>query len=583
MSVFAGIYGHDQDGPIDQRLCSSLERSVSRSAENTMTEFSWPGAYIIQADIGAFCHESYCERDGDGVLIVAGQLLVDSASGNDRRPEIEKLARHFARDVVEIGELTRARGTFCLVDYSERRHRLVVAVDRVGVRPLYYYDDGHTVIFSTVLRVFESLADNLNLEVDFLSMSEMNTYGYCLDRRTPFRKVERLRGGEGRLCIDRQTHDRVYWRWDRVAECDKDQEEAGRDLHSAFVDAIRIRLGEDEIAYSFLSGGLDSRCIVTALKSLGISVHTFNMSWHKSYDEVIAEEFARQIGTCHHSMALPDDQAGWAWPRIIATALHRQGSSQNETGALRPGVIWSGDGGSVGLGSVYLTKDMVDILRSGNVAGAVQEFCDHNSGSSFDSGILKRRARMQYSELVYLKAVEEMSRSSCDDPGKALLLFLIENDQRRHMASFYEDIDLNRLEYQMPFFDGEFLSLAVSLPIESTLYHRFYTRWLECFGDSITQVAWQTYPGHQPCPLPMPDNGVYQWERHAGKLDYQQRFRQMKTAFAWALDTRLPTEYFSRGRIFAVGILSLLTRRDYTYLIKGLSRLPNTNAANNHD
>ena len=40
--------------------------------------------------------------------------------------------------------------------------------------------------------------------------------------------------------------------------------------------------------------------------------------------------------------------------------------------------------------------------------------------------------------------------------GSRLHLFLMFNDQRRHLADFYENIDLGRLEFQLPFFDGDF-------------------------------------------------------------------------------------------------------------------------------
>lgn len=564
MSAFAGIYYYKSEGPVEPQLCARLNMLINRSDENIVTEFDLPGFYVVHIDVGAFGHASFARRQNDGALIVAGQLLFNCVHATNRTSEIDQLAISLANNSTAL--LSSARGTFCLADYSPIQRRLLLAVDRLGVRPLYYYDDGQLIVFSTALRVFEGIAEDLGLHADVQAVSELNSFGYVLGNRTPFKEVSCLRGGEARFFSNSHCHAQFYWRWDQLPECPDEGVDLARKLNITFMDAVKIRLGNDRLARAFLSGGLDSRCIVTALKSLGIETHTYNISPRNSYDEVIGAAYAERIDTHHHAFMLPADKAGWAWPQMIAETLNEHPVIAGEGRPDRQRVVWSGDGGSVGLGRVYLDEAMVKALRAGDVQSAARQFLAFNK-IAVPRGVLRKGIRERLAELLLQATIEELTRFDCADPGKAMLLFLLENDQRRHMASFYEEIDRNRVEYQMPFFDGEFLAAAVALPFDTTLYHRFYNAWLRTFDNVAVEVPWQAYPGHEPCPLQLPLFAEYQWGRGLRGSCFARRLNQVKIGLAWALGRDLPTSVFSRGRMMAASMAAAFTGRDYYYLL----------------
>ena len=339
------------------------------------------------------------------------------------------------------------------------------------------------------------------------------------------------------------------------------------------MDAVRIRCRNDRFARAFLSGGLDSRCIVTALVSLGIETHTYNISWPKSCDEILGAAYARHIGTCHHSAKLPENKAGWAWPQLISEIIKEQPTVAGIDGADRLRIVWSGDGGSVGLGRVYIEDGMVQALRAGDVENAARQFLARNN-MAFCGGTLHPKVRKRFEERFLLAVIKEINHFECADPGKSLFLFLLENDQRRHMASFYEEIDINRIEYQMPFFDGEFLTAATALPLDATLYHRFYSHhWIRTFGESTVEIPWQVYPAHEPCPLPMPENAVHQWGRNWGETGVGRRREYALHALEWAFSPSLPVQLFSRGRLAAVAISAAFFGGDYSYLFTSLRNI----------
>ena len=120
--------------------------------------------------------------------------------------------------------------------------------------------------------------------------------------------------------------------------------------------------------------------------------------------------------------------------------------------------------------------------------------------------------REPLAEILETGLLEELADINASDAGRELHLLLMLNDQRRHLAEHFESIDLNRLEYHLPFFDSDFVASVFRVPIDVSLGHHLYMLWLRHFSEVVVSVPWQAYPGHEPCPLPIPNELAYQWE-----------------------------------------------------------------------
>lgn len=99
------------------------------------------------------------------------------------------------------------------------------------------------------------------------------------------------------------------------------------------------------------------------------------------------------------------------------------------------------------------------------------------------------------------------------DPARRFFLFLVENDQRTHLDGHFETILEHRQELWTPFLDGDFLTSVLSVPADAGMGHRFYDRWFRTLAPPVWSVPWQTYPGHVPCPVPIPEDLSYQWTK----------------------------------------------------------------------
>jgi len=235
---------------------------------------------------------------------------------------------------------------------------------------------------------------------------------------------------------------------------------------------------------------------------------------------------------------------------------------QNESkGGAR--AIWSGHGGSVGLGHVYMTER--------KVALAQKDLSDAVLLELFPS-VGKRRSRLiSASRAKRLRQLAVKSLRSAIDAiapqrgDRRLFLFYLFNDQMRHLYEYFEGIDLSGVELQLPFFDPDFLSIVVASPVNGFLKHHLYNHWLTYFKTPVASLPWQPYPGHEAGPHPMPAGVTSQW---SGDWYHGQDARRVTERVAEQIlsskDARLWAQV-SRPTVRALRVLNQLGIERYNY------------------
>ncbi len=504
MTLLAGIYSRTAGDIIPDEICSAIRRGLSRYPNEATEHFRDDRCYLVKADIGAYVDPAL-HIDGDGVSFMVGEpLLAGSGRSRSRSLDLRELHATFSRD--DFKPLTMARGVFCAAHYRPESGALILVTDKLGLRPMYYWLGERYVVFATALRVLQAVSEVPKV-MDVRGVTETCCLEYPLADRTPYASVKLLKSGEFlRVCGAESRHGQ-YWRWDDIKTSDRPLADLVEEAFAKFKEAVGLRSRADTTTASFLSGGLDSRSVVMTLVQQGLRVHTFNFSIAGSQDQVFGAEFARLAGTTHtESPRERGRQVSELMPETWHATLAR--ISQR---AERPGIVWSGNGGSVTLGHIYLTRHMVDLARQGNVDGALDLYCKA-CASTVPLRLLRPQMRETLSRITRDGLLEELADLHCPDAGRRLYLFLMLNDQRRHSAEHFEEIDLNRLEYHLPLFDSDFVASVLSVPLDVCLEHGFYMRWLRLFPKIVLSVPWQAYPGHEPCPLPVPPDLGYQWE-----------------------------------------------------------------------
>ena len=569
MTILAGAFAR-RPRALPPALCDDLRHAISRDPDDTRVEFQDDQALLLKVDIGAFGTPAV-HAPGDGsASMLAGEPLL-AAGGELPTPRTraqDLLLLHERLNQGDTGVAALTRGAFCLVHYQPENHagpRLTLLTDRLGVRPLYYWLNADLVVWASALRIIEALSE-VPHHMDLRAVAELACIGVPLGSRTPYHGIHALRSAEVvSVEPDRVAHSQ-YWRWDDVPLSTRPAQELLQRMRDQFTDAVACRARDDTTTTAFLSGGLDSRTVVAVLRERGLHVRTVCFGLPGTQDQVLAAAFARAAGTEHSETPLrPDEELRFS--DLMAAALTVAPGNGGESPE-RPRTVWSGDGGSMPLGHIYLTAEMVDLLRAGETGAAVDTYLQQQQ-AFVSRRLLQPDIGESLATLLREGVAEELADLHSEDPGRSLYLFLLLNDQRRHLATHFEDIDRHRVELQLPYYDAEFLGAVLETQVDWGLYHRLYLDWLRLMPPVITSVPWQTYPGHITCPLPLPSGLRYQWDlgrykdvRRLRKRPLLRHARQLLSASSF------PRELLRRERLRLATWLYRAGLADYSYVIR---------------
>ena len=511
MTGFAGAFALDPDAKHKAALIGErLSRRLSRHPRDKIHRMDSGAATICHFDIEAWrdplvqTGASFSRQPGDGaptptLTKICGDPVLENEP--NRGAMLKRLADTPPKQSLRV--LARCRGTFSVVHTTG--DALVVATDKFGSRPVYWMNLENCLIFATSYRVLvESFYSSLH--IDDIALSQMLCLGQCLGDRTVFEQIRVLKPGTALHVDTTNVGVDAYHDWaDHQRTCLNYREALG-DMYDTFLEAVR-RADPDERPLAFLSGGLDSRAVVAALLDLGYPVKTFNSSYPHSADHVLGEMAAKHFGTDHVTdLRAPAERLRSDLEPFARYA--RRTLLGDDVTATR---MWSGDGGSVGLGFVYITAEATEAVRETPVTlDSVRSLFKRLRGGGFRCIPLSRQ--QSFREMAAHSLSKEIDTLDTPEDEKRLYLFYLKNDQMRHLHSHYEDIDISRIEFTTPFFDADLISRVLQLPADWLRGHKFYNDWMSMFRTPADAVPWQNYPGHHPSPLPLPEGIQTQWD-----------------------------------------------------------------------
>jgi asparagine synthetase B (glutamine-hydrolysing) len=521
----------------------------------------------VNVDIDASADQELRIAEDGSVSLLAGDPLItvdNDGNAHGQSKGLDLLDKSLKRE--DWSTLQSARGVFCAAHYELKTGKLYLVSDKLSIRPLYYWVDEHFVIFATALRILESL-DTVSKNIDLRGVTELCGLGYPLGTRTAYAGISLLDAAEVVRFDDNGITRHRYWSWDEIGPSSSSEEDQLSELYSSFTQAVSLRNANDTTTVAYLSGGLDSRCVLSTLLGLGVRVHTFNFALPGTQDYLLGNEFASRAGTFHEALPKENGDLTPDYSSIMARAW-RVSRHREAQPADRSSFAWSGEGGSVALGHVHVSNEIVGLMREGKTDEAIEAFLRQEQ-ASVTSRLLQPRVRAQLKSVLHDGIREELDNLHCADPARSFYLFLMLNDQRRKLASHFENIDLHRLELQLPFFDSDFLSIVVSLPIEMCLRHKFYVTWLKLFSPVTTAIAWQSYPGHVPCPLPVTQPAAYQWDAtYQNEQETARKAKLLEQAGQMLRAVDFPFGLLRKHYLRIAALTYKFGLRDYSYVIE---------------
>jgi asparagine synthase (glutamine-hydrolysing) len=237
------------------------------------------------------------------------------------RPELESRGHRFytQSDTEVIAHLyedfgpdcvQKLRGMFAFALYDLRRDLLLLARDRLGIKPLHYAFLPGRLLFGSEIKALLSASPEL-AEIDPQGLLQYLYFGYIPDPATAFKAIRKLPPGHLLEFERGQVTVRRYWDLPAAGTHEpSSEEECLEELERRLAEAVRVRLIADVPLGALLSGGTDSSTVVGLMaRASSAPVKTFSIGFKDAdfneahYARLVAERF----GTEHHELILAPD------------------------------------------------------------------------------------------------------------------------------------------------------------------------------------------------------------------------------------------------------------------------------------
>ncbi|MGH8170967.1 MAG: asparagine synthase (glutamine-hydrolyzing) [Steroidobacteraceae bacterium] len=219
-----------------------------------------------------------------------------------------------------IAFLSRLNGMFAIALWDGELKRLVLARDRMGIKPLYYSAHGGSVWFASEVKCILAAGGSARA-IDPLGVDQLLTFEYTASPTTLFEDVRKLPPGGWLTVSGGKLHQGRFWSLpaSQPAPVTDVEELTGR-VRETLLTAVRRQLASDVPLGAFLSGGIDSSILVAAMREVSPSPPlTFSIGFgDPTYSELrYARAVAEHCGTRHHEEVLTPDYLS-VLPEVIS-------------------------------------------------------------------------------------------------------------------------------------------------------------------------------------------------------------------------------------------------------------------------
>ena len=217
----------------------------------------------------------------------------------------------------QVETLTLLQGMFAFAVWDREQQELWLVRDRVGAKTLYYTTNGATRWISLNLR---SLNPYRSDELDLVALRDYLSCAFVPGSQTMWRDVRELRPGT--VLRMPEDHLQTYWQLqEQIRNKDQSLEWHGKQVRSLLEQIVQESLPLNQPVGAYLSGGIDSSCIVALAKKLhDRPVHTYSMHFGENYPNEL--EFANLVAahcqTEHHILEISPEQIWQQLPETLA-------------------------------------------------------------------------------------------------------------------------------------------------------------------------------------------------------------------------------------------------------------------------
>jgi asparagine synthase (glutamine-hydrolysing) len=327
MCGIAGIFHYaEPDRPIDRNLLEAMTLAIEhRGPDAAGIHIDGPIGLghrrLSIVDLSETGAQPMRTSDGSGYLVYNGEFYNHA----EFRGRLEQRGVRFRGSsdtetllylLREYGQtaLQHAAGIFGFAYWDARGRKLTLARDPLGVKQVYYHDDGRRLLFASEIKAL--LADpSVRREADPLAVSEYLHFHTPLFERTFFKGIRQVRAGECMTFGHYHSEARTYWQIDDFEKAALGTEAHVEELASRINRVVKDQLMADVPVAAFFSGGIDSTAVAAFASRNGSLARCFGVHFanqgvidERPYQETAAKSLGLDLQlTTLDGRSFPED------------------------------------------------------------------------------------------------------------------------------------------------------------------------------------------------------------------------------------------------------------------------------------
>ncbi|MBM2836839.1 MAG: asparagine synthase (glutamine-hydrolyzing) [candidate division NC10 bacterium] len=449
MCGICGKINRDTDAPVDEGAIRRMAKALAHRGPDGEGVFvkdhvGLGHRRLAIIDLSPAAHQPMSNDDGSIWIVFNGEIynfhelretLIRKGYSFRSASDTEVIVRLYEdKGLDAIREL---RGMFALAIWDANQKHLLLARDRLGKKPLFYFDGPSAFIFASEL---QSLLEDHSVPriPDLAAIRNYLTYSYVPYPQTAFQGIRKLPPAhyllvrEGHLSLHR------YWDLHYTEQSNEPMEVLSERLRGCLEEAVRLRMVSDVPIGAFLSGGIDSSTVVALMSRLSEGpVKTFSIGFeNEAFSELPhARLIAGRFGTDHHEFVVKPDAVA-----ILPLLVRHFGEPFADSSAVPQYYLSKLAGESV---TVALSGDGGDEAFGGYdryVAALLARPADRLPGP-FRNGFaaLGRGLAMSPRATPFMLRAGRFLRALSDDPGRRYARWMSCFDGDQQVALFSND------------------------------------------------------------------------------------------------------------------------------------------------
>lgn len=383
----------------------------------------------------------------------------------------------------------KINGMFALAIYDIKRDKIILARDRHGVKPLYYFYNGTELIFASEIKAILK-NDKYNKEIDYEALNEYFSFQNVFSDRTLFKDIKKLDHGKYITFNISSNKLQTFRYWDYNFDStgwNLNRKDTTELLSETFQQAVKRQMVSDVPIGSYLSGGIDSGAITAVLANNIDRLSTFTCGFDMSqvsgieldFDErARAEIISGKFFTNHYETVLNSKDLEWCINKVMyhldepILGMSYPNYYVSELAGKFVKVVFSGTGGDELFGgypwryyhTTHLGKGKENYTRS--YYNYWQRLVDDKEkGALFNSSIAKK-INIDYPYESF-KNILSGFNGSLDTEEDYINKSLYLESKTFMQGLFCIDDKLNMshsVESRVPFLDNDLVNLAMKIP-----------------------------------------------------------------------------------------------------------------------